>query len=47
MEQNSEEAKVPPAVTRRKEFDQTTFGQILSYGMLGANLIMLFQQVQT
>ncbi|MGB2993714.1 MAG: hypothetical protein WBB47_13870, partial [Paenisporosarcina sp.] len=31
-----------PAVTRRKEYDQTTFGHILFCGMLGANVLFRF-----
>jgi hypothetical protein len=31
--------RAAPAVTRRKEYDQTSFGRILSYGMIGAYVL--------
>ncbi|HLG28003.1 MAG TPA: hypothetical protein VI423_09485, partial [Paenisporosarcina sp.] len=40
--------KLAPAVTRRKEYDQTTIGHILSCGMLGANaLFRLFFNINS
>ncbi|HLG26899.1 MAG TPA: hypothetical protein VI423_03860 [Paenisporosarcina sp.] len=34
--------RAAPAVTRRKEYDQITFGHILSCGTLGANVLFCF-----
>jgi len=37
--------RATPEVTRRKEYDQTTFGRILSCGMLGANVLFCFSSI--